>query len=111
MTPARCAAPSASAILRGERHELRQRQAVLGDDAEIVAVDVLHHHVRAAVVEHVELGHGGDVLVHDAAGDARLAGEALVHARIVAMIGVEDLEGDVPSERLVLGEKDLAHAA
>jgi hypothetical protein len=42
---------------------------------------------------------------------ARLAGEALVHARVAQVLGAQHLERDAAAELIMLGEEHLAHAA
>ena len=70
---------------------------------------------RIADVEHAVLVAGvedrDDVRVVDRGGDHRLAPEALAEARVLGVLGQDQLEGDLALERELLGAVDDAHVA
>ena len=93
----------------------RERQ---GEDAvrlqpvmDVFTLDVLRHHVEAAVGQAREVVEDGDVRVLDLGGDARFLGEALQGVRIGGAIGAQDLDDPQLLQVDVARPPDLAHAA
>ena len=80
--------------------------APLHHRAEIVALEVLHHDVRRAAVEHADVHHAGDVLARDPRGRLALAEEARDRARDLARDREQELERDALLELRVARRDD-----
>ena len=98
--------------LAGELDRRQRRRRALADEQLLQrrAVEVLHRDVvgvlgLAAVVD------ADDVRVAEAGGGPRLALEALDELLVTGVTLVQDLQGDLAAELLVLGQVDLGHAA
>jgi hypothetical protein len=92
-------------------HRVRDGQgaALPHDPREVVAVQVLHDHVRGACRELTNIQHTGDVIALQAYGRPGLALEAL--HRLGARGAQEELDGDPLPQAEVLGRHDHTHAA
>jgi hypothetical protein len=75
---------------------------------ERLALDVLEHDVRRAVVL-AGVDHGDDVRVREPGHRARLAAEALELVRVVGDVPVHQLDRDPALERRVVGAVDRRH--
>ncbi len=110
-TPARCAASSASTMLMRIDTKRRKRQALARVAGDVDAGAQLHRQIRPTVGQRVLVGDFDHVRVAHAIGQPRFPREALVHARVAQVVGVQHLERDAPAEQLMLGQEHLAHAA
>ena len=81
-----------------------QRAAAAQRLREVLAVEVLHHQVEAAVVEFAEVEDLDDVLVVDRRGRARLLDEAAGDRRVAAAA-----LGRIDSSILLPGSPPLPH--
>jgi hypothetical protein len=78
----------------------RQRARAREQGRQILAFEVLHHQIGGAVAREAEVGHGGDVIVLERAGGARLALEARQHRRLLGVLGVQQLDREPPADQL-----------
>ena len=85
--------------------------ALLHDGAEVGALEVLHHEVRRAAVEHAGVHHARDVLARDARRGLALAKEARDRPGHLARDGEQELERHALIELRVSRRDDDAHAA
>ncbi len=76
----------------------------------VVALEVLHHHVRNAVIEGPHVENAGHVLVSDPHRRARLAKEPGHGLLAIAELRIHELDGDVLPELRVKRCHDIAHA-
>ena len=74
-----------------------------------LAVEELHDEEGGAVLL-AEVVDGRDVGVAEAGAEPGLGAEPLGEVGVVAAVGTQHLDRDVPVERLVVGPPDLAHA-
>ena len=103
--------------LQGARHCLDDRRrvvewqaaATMDPCAEVLAFEVLEHHVRCAVVGEVEVDDLDDVLVPTRAGDLRLATESIEHLLVRRDLGLEELQRELARHAQVLRLEDGAH--
>jgi len=99
-----------------QRHDaLRIRAAVAPLAVEArrqrAAVGVVHHEIRAAVVEATDVVHRHDVGRSDATEQARFLEEAQLHLLVVRQLLVQDLERDERLQFLVPGLDDDGESA
>jgi len=78
---------------------------------EVLTLEVLHHHVRAAVLELADVEDARHVLAAQARRGASLALEPAERLGVGEGSGTEQLDGDALPERFVRGREDHAHAA
>ena len=76
-----------------------------------VALEPLHHEVRAAFGREAEIGHHHEVRVREPRERLRLDPHALDLLRLPREVFVQQLDDDGLAERDVLRVDDLAHAA
>ena len=78
---------------------------------QVGAVEVLHHHVRRAVVERADVDDADDVLALQGHHGARLAQEAVDGLGRLGGVLAQELDGDLLPELRVARGHDDAHAA
>ncbi len=101
----------AAGDLLGVLDGLAERQRAGGEHlAERAALEELGDEVGGAVVG-ADVEEGEDVGVVEGAGEAGLLLEAAEAVGVLAVLGGEDLDGDVAVEAGVAGAVDLAHPA
>jgi hypothetical protein len=94
---------SAGAPIR-EATDLRQ---LLG---EILAVQVLHHHVASPVPEHAHIEHSNHMVTMDLGGSSSLAAKSFGSFRVVCHALEQELDCDGLVEFQMMGCHDNAHA-
>ena len=93
-----------------DRTDRIERRLLADHLLERAAGQVLHHDVVGVVVGPAVI-HADDVGVLQAGGGLGLAAEALDESRILGETAVQQLQRDLASELLILGEEDIGHAA
>ena len=78
---------------------------------EVVPFEVLHHHIRSAVLHSAHVDDARDVLVLDLHRRPRLTDEALRHLFVPGLVGVEEFDRDALVQLHVGRGDDHAHAA
>src|SRR3954470_5195105 len=78
---------------------------------DVVAFQVLHHHVRQARIERPDVEHSGDVLAPDLRGGPRFAAEALGSVGPLGCRLAPKTYGDALLEVAAEGRDDNAHTA
>ena len=112
--PSACASASASQAWRIQAAAVRGaagrcRRSI---DAEVVALEVLHDHVRRAVLERADVEHARDVLALELAAAAAPRGRsARATSGFCSAVGQEELDRDALLELEVRRRDDDAHAA
>src|SRR5207253_147196 len=103
----------ASRGLGDERNRpFRRQPSAAGEElGEALALDVLHHEVRLAVLGRPGVEDADDVRVREARGELHLPQEAPARGLVGGETGVEGLQRDRPAELDVLGELDGRHPA
>ncbi len=97
--------------LTGDGQQLSDRNRPAGEAvAEVLALDVLHGEERDARIL-VQAVDRGDVGVVEGGEQLGFACEACEAGGVLREPGGEDLDGDLPAERVVGGLPHLAHAA
>ena len=102
--------PFADLLGDGDRSAGRQRPGLLDQPLEVLPRHILHRDEQLLAVL-VELVHPADVLVGDPAGQLDLVPEAVNRLLVEGDIGVENLEGDLLADFLIVGAVDDAHPA
>ena len=108
--PAGMREPHAGQNLADDLDRLGGREASLDQVLERGALDVLHRDPVAALVLAAVVD-GDDVRVLKAGGGLRLAAETLDELLVGSEALVEELQGDLTPEHLVVGRPDVGHAA
>ena len=111
--PRACAAPSALATWRMIRSASRDRERADACEPliERLALEQLHHDVRAAVGVVAEVEDLDDARIRDRGRRARLVEEARARSRAASRTRVQHLDRGAAAEHRVLGELDRPHAA
>ncbi len=108
--PRACANRTPVEDLADDLDRLGRREAALDQVLERGALHVLHRDEVAALVLAAVIDRD-DVRVLEAGGGLRLAAEALDELLVGSEALVEELEGDLAPEHLIVGRPDVRHSA
>jgi len=89
----------------------RDRAPLVHPLCEIFALQVLHDHVRAAIVERANIAHARNVLTFDLRGGTRLAFETSHCLAIAQRFGVQQLDRHTLIEAEMSRRNDSTHAS
>ena len=106
---AAASARATSAAIRGGLGR-RERPGPAKERGQVLAVDVVHDDERAGLV-HPEVVDGDDVRRVERGDRLGLHPEAGDEVGVAAVLGAQDLDGDVAAELAVGGSVDRGHAA